>query len=724
MLLRQKLLFPAVRLVHRGFQRHQHSHIVLHPEVRQALQLHKPVVALESTIITHGMPMPENVTTALAVEEQVRCHGAIPATIGILDGRIKVGLTREELTLLAEKPRDQVIKCSRRDLPFVVARKQSGGTTVAATMIIAHQVGIKVFATGGIGGVHRDGQESLDVSADLTELGRTPVAVVCSGVKSILDIPRTLEYLETQGVCVASYKSSGGIFPDFYTRDSGCTVPYDLGSAQEAAKLLQSWQELQMQSGVLIGVPIPEEFAADKAKIEAAIQEATEQAKAQGVSGKEVTPFLLAAIAKITGGSSLKSNIALIKNNAKVAAQIAASFSGISSRSDAASPSGMAKKPLVVGASILDLSFTVDDHKRDMKLDGATYSAVAKQAAGGVGRNIAEGIYKLYGDVNLISAVGNDQMGHTLLQKMPKADVNLISAVGNDQMGHTLLQKMPKALKRGMILEDNQDTSLCSVIFDKYGDCKLILGNMEIHQSITPETLQAHHQFFAEAPIIVMDSNISEHAMASILQQAQNNKIPVFFEPTDMFIAGKPFKLVPELTKNIRLIKPNLQELKTITEAITGHPVDLELSTKLPQEKLLQQAKFMIKQIDSHFNCIIATLGDHGVLLSCRQDAEDDATMLLDVSQSAVPHRIRFYAAPLVNNIVNVSGAGDSFCAGFITALLQQGRSLSECVAAGFVAAEKALQSESAVPQSYFSHSETFEGRYKQKVKSLQQQSI
>ncbi|KAH8281996.1 hypothetical protein KR054_004796 [Drosophila jambulina] len=696
MLLRRNLLLPAVRLVLRGLHRHQHDHIVLHPEVRQALQLHKPVVALESTIITHGMPMPENVTTALAVEEQVRSHGAIPATIGILDGRIRVGLTREELTRLAEKPRDEVIKCSRRDLPFVVARKQSGGTTVAATMIIAHRVGIKVFATGGIGGVHRDGQESLDVSADLTELGRTPVAVVCSGVKSILDIPRTLEYLETQGVCVASYRSPGGIFPDFYTRNSGCTVPYDLSSAQDAARLLQSWQELQMQSGVLIGVPIPEEFAADKSKIEAAIQEATEQAKAQGVSGKEVTPFLLAAIAKITGGSSLKSNIALIKNNAKVAAQIAASLSEISS----AATSVITKKPLVVGASILDLSFTVDDQKRDMKLDGATYSAVAKQAAGGVGRNIAEGIYKLYGDVNLISAVGNDQMGHTLLQMMPKA------------------------LKRCMILESNQNTSLCSVIFDKSGDCKLILGNMGIHQSITPETLQAHQQLFADAPIIVMDSNISEDTMASILQQAQKHQIPVFFEPTDMFIAGKPFKLLPELTKSIRLIKPNLQELKTITEAITGQPVDLELGTKLPQEKLLQQAKFMIKQIDSHFNCIIATLGSHGVLLSYRGDAEQDATLLLDVSKAAVPHRIRFYAAPLVNNIVNVSGAGDSFCAGFITALLQQEGSLSECVAAGFVAAEKALQSESAVPQSYFSQTETFEGRYKQKVKSLQQQSI
>jgi len=329
--------------------------------VRQALQLQKPVVALESTIITHGMPMPENVITALAVEEEVRQNGAIPATIGILDGRIKVGLTREELTTLAKKPREQVIKCSRRDLPFVVSRRQSGGTTVAATMIIAHRVGIRVFATGGIGGVHRGGHETLDVSADLTELGRTPVAVVCSGVKSILDIPRTLEYLETQGVCVASFDSPGGIFPDFYTRDSGCTVPYNLRGAQEAAELLRSWRELKMESGLLIGVPIPEEFAADKTKIEEAIQEAIAHAKTQGISGKEVTPFLLAAIAKITEGRSLKSNIALIKNNAKVAAQIAASLCEVSTKMDNPSQKSIDRKPLVVGASILDLSFTVDD---------------------------------------------------------------------------------------------------------------------------------------------------------------------------------------------------------------------------------------------------------------------------------------------------------------------------------------------------------------------------
>ncbi|XP_001356422.1 pseudouridine-metabolizing bifunctional protein C1861.05 [Drosophila pseudoobscura] len=697
MLFRRYLLPAATKFI----RTKHYQHIELHPEIKYALRHDQPVVALESTIITHGMPMPENVTTALQVEEQVRQHGAIPATIGIIDGCIKVGLTGEELTSLAKKPRNEVIKCSRRDLPYVVARGQSGGTTVAATMIVAHRVGIKVFATGGIGGVHREGHVSMDVSADLTELGRTPVAVVCSGVKSILDIPRTLEYLETQGVCVASFDSPGGVFPDFYTRDSGCKAAYNLSTPQEAADLLRSWRELKLQSGVLIGVPIPEEFAADKAKMEAAIKAAGVQALAQGVTGKEVTPFLLSAIANITQGSSLQANIALIKNNAKVAAQIAAALAGAPATKQSEDNGESPKKPLVVGASILDLSFTVDDQKRDMQLDGATYSAVAKQAAGGVGRNIAEGIYKLYGDVNLISAVGKDQMGETLLQLMPKA------------------------LQRSMIQDESQATSLCSLIFDKFGDCKLILGNMEIHQcSITPETLRAHRHLFRDAPLVIMDSNISEQAMECTLQQAQRYQLPVFFEPTDMFIAGKPFHLPPDLTQHIRLIKPNLQELKTIVEAITGQTVDWQPNTKVERVQLLQQTKDLLKKIESCFNCIIATLGDHGVLLSFRADAANDASCLLDATTSEVPpHTTRFYAAPIVPNIVNVSGAGDSFCAGFITALLQ-GRILDECVAAGFVAAERALQSESAVPATYFSNAVAFEDRYKQTLKTLQQQSI
>ncbi|EDW65007.1 uncharacterized protein [Drosophila virilis] len=673
------------------------QHIVVHPDVRHALAQKHPVVALESTIITHGMPVPENVQTALQVEQEVRNKGAIPATIGIIDGCIKVGLTQEELMELAQKPRSEVIKCSRRDLPYVVAMQQSGGTTVAATMIVAHRVGIPIFATGGIGGVHREGHITLDVSADLVELGRTPVAVVCSGVKSILDIPRTLEYLETQGVCVASYESSGGVFPDFYTRDSGSKVPYNLPTAAHAARLLRAWRQMELQSGVLIGVPIPAEYAANKSDIDAAIQAANAEAQAQGISGKEVTPFLLAHISQLTQGRSLQANIALIRNNAAVAAQIACELAAGSRSSPAIGKSSL-KKPLVVGASILDLSFKVTE-QRQMQLDGATYSAVTKQAAGGVGRNVAEGIYKLYGDVNLISAVGGDQLGHILRQLMPAA------------------------LQSGLIVDKKCATSLCSLIFDQSGDCKLILGDMEVHRSITPEVLTARADLFRTAPLIVMDSNISEQAMASLLQLAQRYQVPVFFEPTDMFIAGKPFRLRPDLTQHIRLLKPNMHELKTIVETITGQPVDWQPDTKVQRSELLEQAKQLLQRIECHFNCIIATLGDHGVLLSIRSDAEFDASKLLALSPSC-GHITRFYAAPKLHSIVNVSGAGDSFCAGFITALLKEQYSLDECVAAGFVSAERALLSESAVPATYFHDAQAFESSLQQTLKTLQRQSI
>ncbi|ALC38164.1 CG2794 [Drosophila busckii] len=691
MLLR-KCCYSGSWAIRRAFATKQ-AQILVHPEIKYALEQKHPIVALESTIITHGMPLPENVETALQVEQQVRSQGALPATIGIIDGCIKVGLTKEELTELAHKPREHVIKCSRRDLPYVVAKAQSGGTTVATTMLIAERVGIKIFATGGIGGVHREGHVTLDISADLVELGRTPVAVVCSGVKSILDIPRTLEVLETQGVCVASYDSPGGVFPDFYTRNSGCKVPYELANPTEAAELLQAWHALQLRSGVLIGVPIPAEYAADKHAIEAAIKEANYEAQAQGISGKEVTPFLLARIAKLTKGRSLQSNIALIKNNAKVAAEIACALAKIQQKGPgktANRTTSTKSQPVVVGASILDLSFKLKE-SRELQLDGATYSSVTQQTPGGVGRNLAEGIYKLYGSCQLISAVGNDQMGQMLQQLMPQA------------------------LQRSFIVDDSSSTSLCSVIFDHYGDCKLILGNMEVHASITPEQLLARQELISQAPLLIMDSNISEQSMACLLELAQRYKLPVFFEPTDMFIAGKPFQLQPALTQQIRLISPNLQELRTIAASIMGQ----QLSLPLESQSKVTQAKLLLEQIQSHFNCIIVTLGNEGVLLSCRRDALDDARQLLELTPSQ-EHTVRFYAAPEVHNIVNVSGAGDSFCAGFITALLKH-HTLDESVAAGFVAAERALLSDSAVPQTYFRNADDFEHNLRQTLKTLQQ---
>jgi pseudouridylate synthase len=298
----------------------------INPIIAAALAAGEPVVALESTIISHGMPFPRNVATALRVEQTVRDNGALPATIAVIKGELVVGLTEAEITFLGQEG-SRVIKASRRDLPYLVATKQTGATTVAATMIIAQMAGIQVFATGGIGGVHRGAAETMDISADLQELAQTNVAVVCAGVKSILDIGLTLEYLETQGVPVLGFKTND--FPAFYTQKSGFSVDYRLDTPQEIADLLYAKWQMNLQGGAIIGNPIPDAFAMDFELINTAINAALAEADAQHIVGKNVTPFLLARIAELTKGSSLDSNIELVCNNAFLATQIAVALSKI-----------------------------------------------------------------------------------------------------------------------------------------------------------------------------------------------------------------------------------------------------------------------------------------------------------------------------------------------------------------------------------------------------------
>ena len=291
------------------------------PEVAAALAEGKPVVALESTIISHGMPYPQNVETALKVNAIIREQGAVPATVAILGGRLKAGLSVEEIEYLG-KQGQKVAKASRRDLAALVARGGDGATTVATTMIVAHMAGIRVFATGGIGGVHRGAETTMDISADLEELGATPVMVVCAGAKSILDLGLTLEYLETHGVPVIGYGTKE--LPAFYTRKSGFAVDYELDSPAELAAAFKASQDMGLKGGMLVTNPIPEEFSMDPAVINKAIDEAIAQANAQGIHGKESTPFLLAKVKELTGGDSLDSNIQLVFNNARLAAQTAA----------------------------------------------------------------------------------------------------------------------------------------------------------------------------------------------------------------------------------------------------------------------------------------------------------------------------------------------------------------------------------------------------------------
>jgi pseudouridylate synthase len=303
-----------------------HPLLDLHPEVAAALAEGRPVVALESTIVSHGMPWPRNLETALAVEAEVRAQGAVPATVAVLQGRLKAGLQSAELERLA-RAGPQMAKASRRDLPLLVARSGSGATTVAATMIVAGLAGIRVFATGGIGGVHRGAQESFDISADLQELARTSVAVVCAGAKSILDLGLTLEYLETHGVAVLGYRTDR--LPDFFSRESPFGVDARLDEPADVARVMKAKWDLGLAGGLVVANPVPAEHSLPPELVDRAITQALAEARAAGVAGKALTPFLLDRINTLTGGTSLAANIALVLNNARLAGQVATAYSAM-----------------------------------------------------------------------------------------------------------------------------------------------------------------------------------------------------------------------------------------------------------------------------------------------------------------------------------------------------------------------------------------------------------
>ncbi len=296
--------------------------IKISKEVQEALKNNTPVVALESTIISHGMPYPKNVETAYRVEEEIRKQGAVPATIGVIDGVPIIGMSKDEIELFGKTK--GIKKVSRRDLPIIYAKKLWGATTVAATMILAKQAGIEVFVTGGVGGVHRGAPQTFDISADLDELAKTDVTVVCAGCKSILDLPLTMEYLETKGVPVLGYKTNE--LPAFYTPHSGIELEYRLDSYLEAAKVIKEKRDNNLEGGILIANPIPEEYAMDQTIIDKAIVDAIKEMDELGIHGKDSTPFLLRRITEITGGDSLESNIQLVLNNARVGANIAKEY--------------------------------------------------------------------------------------------------------------------------------------------------------------------------------------------------------------------------------------------------------------------------------------------------------------------------------------------------------------------------------------------------------------
>ncbi|XP_063547341.1 uncharacterized protein LOC134754840 [Cydia strobilella] len=665
-------------------------------EVLHAQTAGSPIVALESTIITHGMPYPQNLETAVAVETIIREKGAVPATVAILKGQLTVGLSREQLEYLARAK--GVVKASRRDLAPVAAAGLDGATTVAGTLVAADLADIPVFVTGGIGGVHREGENTLDVSADLTELGRCRAAVVCSGVKSILDIGKTLEYLETQGVCVCAFGETDA-FPAFYTRRSGHRAPYRTPSAAHAARVLAAARSLCLESGIVIAVPVPEEHAMDESVINEAITLALQEAKRKGIHGKDVTPYILAAVSEATGGKSLDTNMALIKNNAKVGADIAVEFNklknvdnlannlniGFSRRVDNSagsrsfhsscrsrgsaplSPSEPATSEpvLVIGGANVDRTYRVAEDY--IKLDGSTHPCATAQCGGGVARNMAEALWRLRG-----------------------GRARLLTAVGDDADGHYLTRIAPGLLLDGCVVRGAR-TPTYAAIMDARGECQLGLGDMALHNHISIELVKRHMDILEKAPVVIVDGNAPQSTIKYVIQHCSKINKPVFFEPTDLRKATK----VLHSGLRIAYASPNLNELRAMARFVKPYMLPDYVNG-------VDEILYLSKMLSSFIECLIVTLGSKGVIIVRNKD----------VHGNGHDTTAKLYPVNISENIQNVSGAGDCFASGFLHGVLSNLNEPS-CVSIGFDAAKNALLSSNTVPSNFKMATDVKESSYK-----------
>ncbi|KAF9432682.1 hypothetical protein BGZ76_010455 [Entomortierella beljakovae] len=607
------------------------------------------------------MPYPQNFETAIEVEKVVRDNGAIPATIAIIDGQIQIGLERDQIQKLAKLGRDAV-KASRRDLAVVMAKKQTGATTVSATMILAHRAGIPIFATGGIGGVHRGYENTMDASADLTELGRTPVTVVCAGVKSILDIGRTLEFLETQGVTVATYGPTLD-FPAFFTRHSGFKSMINIETPMEAAELIASNQAVHLQSGIVIGVPIPESDAMDDKLVDEAINLAVEESIKLGILGKESTPFLLKRVNELTGGHSLKSNIALVKQNASIAAKIAKDFSTLQltvlntissalrfldtnsnvqnlrshtqTRSYSTSARRLKQGPImVIGGTVVDITATAYKATASEMLD-SSFPGITRMSLGGVGRNIAEGVSKLNLDGCIfVSAIsGRDTSGGSKSLENNK--------VGNpvDLLGSWLIEEVRRCGLRNLevITVPGARTATYTAIHDLTGHLLSAVADMDIFELIPP----------------------------------------TFFEPTSVVKCTRPLdKSMERLLADgaLTYASPNnheLREMAKVSRNLSDQYPSGERNEDLYLENLLMDAYLVSQFIPTLF----IKLGSKGALYFQR-NVENKRMLQKSVdleyifglkSDGLVDWKL--YPAHTVMDIKSVTGAGDSFAASVVTSL-------------------------------------------------------
>mmetsp|Transcript_29485 Transcript_29485/g.42170 ORF Transcript_29485/g.42170 Transcript_29485/m.42170 type:complete len:739 (-) Transcript_29485:31-2247(-) len=696
------------------------SRMKVHPEVEHAISTNQPVVALESTIVAHGMPYPQNYQVAMEVESIVRSKGAVPATIAIRNGICCIGLSSDELHDLAKTGR-AALKCTTRDLPMALKNNVSwGATTVASTAFLAHRSKIATFVTGGIGGVHRG--NDLDISADLIELSRTPVIVVSTGIKSLLDIPKTLEYLETFGVPVVTYGSD--YLPTFFSTSSTSKKiksPYRIDTVQDAAQLYWSARDLGLSSGMLVAVPNPAPISDGDTKdgnigVEDAIQDALSRAASLGIQGKDVTPFVLQAVAQQTGGESLTSNIELICCNASVGADIAIEIAASSKirnsyfflpaacTTESSSSTSAIEAPrigkglintdvIVMGGAVVDIVAKPSSNF----LLGTSNIGTAVQCDGGVGRNIAEVLGRLGANPIFYSAVGGkDTLGKSLIERLqkecgvqvgPSNIANLMKVCGEDAAPATVL-----------CVEDARTATYIALLSPNNELHAAIAADMEIFENIPiPSVEQIEHSKF-----LVLDANPPNATLLVAAKRASSKGVCVVFEPTSVPKAARVVADDFEFLNYVTYATPSLDELLAMATTIAASS-SIEQKTQTPTTdnnelgKLLSSVKDACSIVLPKMNWqgqssgahLIVTLGECGVLHACAKSSQDNheckEEALFYYTHYEVPRKVRAR---------NCTGAGDTLCGAFVHALLQ-GKTESDAIRFGMEAALKSVLCES-----------------------------
>ncbi|KAG5724658.1 Pseudouridine-5'-phosphate glycosidase [Termitomyces sp. T112] len=713
--LRSRAFLQTARHMSLNEARARGAVVDIHPEVEEALASNKPVVALETALITHGFPYPANSALALSLENIVKAQGSLPATIGLIDGRVKIGLENKEIERLASKEKGPA-KISRRDIAAAMALKSDGGTTCSATLIFAALAGIKVFATGGLGGVHRGGENSMDISADLGELTRCPVALVSAGVKSILDIPRTLEYLETLGVPVLTYGATRE-FPAFFSRHSGVDVPWNVNDPVKAAEILYKQWQLGMNNGAVFAVPIPEQFEEMGAQIQRAVDQAVAESENNGVSklGKEVTPWLLSRVGQLTHGTSRASNIALIENTALVGGQIAAEYQKLRNNPCLATPSipkaTAYDSPLppanlmIIGSSAVDITAQAPGPNKNLTTHSTSPGTIS-MSLGGVARNVAEASHRI------------------LSARSSNLSSLLVSPIGDDAFGRLLVEETTQfGMRVDGFISSNRRTAVCNMFLDNEGSLMSGVADMDITAALEADAvvplIDKH-----KPRLVALDGNLSPETIKGVVGHCIRNDIQVFFEPTSVTKSTAIFPAISSSMDHlegiapITFVSPNRLELAHIFSnaeslGLTAHPTwwqmidDLSLgsSFRLDLERLAKlnvddhdssrgTLAFLINQgvaqmaikLLPFFQHLIIKCGEQGVLVVMRISGSGMMKSLWagvnsEISQRRIIARgssnecaaiVQHFPPHPVGKVLNVTGAGDSFVGALLANLAHQ----------------------------------------------------